>query len=248
MNDFRLCFVIPVFNHVQFMETLLGQLAIYNRQCIVVNDGSDNVSSNRLHDVVSQFDGVSLVSHDRNKGKGAAVITGLRQADSLGFTHALQIDADGQHDIKDVQSFIDTAADHKDSLIAGVPVYDVTVPKGRLYGRYITHIWVWINTLSFKIRDSMCGFRVYPLAAVIPIINSARIGQRMDFDTEIIVRLSWRGVDIVNKETKVIYPDDGVSNFKLVKDNVLISLMHARLFVGMIVRSPLLISRHFIRQ
>jgi hypothetical protein len=117
------------------------------------------------------------------------------------------------------------------------------VPKARLYGRLLTHVWVWINTLSLAIKDSMCGFRVYPLADVVDVIDHARLGRRMDFDPEIAVRLVWRGLKVVNLPTPVSYPRDGVSHFDTLWDNVRISGMHARLFFGMLLRAPLLLWR-----
>ena len=137
----------------------------------------------------------------------------------------------------------DDSAEHPDAVISGCPVYDQSVPKGRLYGRYLTHVWVWINTLSLQIRDSMCGFRVYPLAATLALLNRAQIGRRMDFDVEILVRLHWQGVPIRNRPTRVIYPEDGVSHFQLWRDNARISKMHARLFFGMLLRMPQLLWR-----
>jgi hypothetical protein len=117
------------------------------------------------------------------------------------------------------------------------------VPRSRLYGRYLTHVWVWINTLSFEIRDSMCGLRVYPLAATCEIWRKYRVDRRMAFDTEILVRLSWSGVRIIAVPTRVTYPRDGVSHFRMLKDNVHISWMHTRLFFGMLRRAPVLLFR-----
>ena len=167
----------------------------------------------------------------------------LREAGRRGYSHALQIDADGQHDPADVPRFLAMARETPGAVINGRPVYDASVPRGRLYGRYATHIWVWINTLSFEIRDSMCGFRVYPLAPTLALLQRERIGQRMDFDTEILVRLHWRGVRVRNLETRVTYPSDGVSHFDIWRDNVRISRMHARLFFGMLTRLPRLLAR-----
>lgn len=128
-------------------------------------------------------------------------------------------------------------------MICGYPVYDDSVPRARLYGRYATHIWVWINTLSFAIKDSMCGLRIYPLAATLRVVERQRIGRRMDFDTEIAVRLYWSGMGVVNLPTRVRYPEDGVSHFRVWRDNLLISAMHTRLFFGMLWRSPKLLWR-----
>jgi hypothetical protein len=93
----------------------------------------------------------------------------------------------------------------------------------------------------------MCGFRVYPLRTVLALADSEPMGERMDFDTEVVVRLHWRGVPIIEIPTRVLYPQDGVSHFQLWRDNVLISRMHARLFFGMLRRFPRLVARRFSR-
>jgi glycosyltransferase involved in cell wall biosynthesis len=178
-----------------------------------------------------------------NQGKGAAMLAGFREAGRRGHTHVLQIDADGQHACEDIPLFLARAREHTHAVIAGCPVYDDSVPRGRLYGRYATHVWVWINTLSFDIRDSMCGFRVYPLASVLDLIEHVRIGRRMDFDSDVIVRLHWRGVPVHNQPTRVTYPQDGISHFRMGRDNLRISAMHARLFFGMLLRAPRLLWR-----
>jgi hypothetical protein len=190
---------------------------------------------------------VTLVTHEVNQGKGGAVMTGFRTAHAMGFSHALQVDADGQHDLGDVARFLDAARAAPEALVAGYPVYDESVPRGRLYGRYATHVWVWINTLSLEIRDSMCGFRVYPLASVMALLGRTRLGLRMNFDIEILVRLHWDGVRFVQLPTKVGYPADGVSHFRLWLDNALISRLHASLFGGMLLRAPRLLARRWSR-
>jgi hypothetical protein len=171
------------------------------------------------------------------------MVAGFRAAAERGHTHVLQVDADGQHDCADIPEFLGKGRWNPEAVIAGSPIWDDSVPRSRFYGRYATHIWVWINTLSFDIRDSMCGFRLYPLATLVPLLDEVRIGRRMDFDSDVIVRLHWRGVPVLNQPTRVTYPQDGISHFRLWRDNVLISAMHARLFLGMLWRSPLLLWR-----
>jgi glycosyltransferase involved in cell wall biosynthesis len=213
---------------------------------VLVDDGSEPHCAAVL-DELARADDVTLVRLAQNQGKGGAMMAGLREAHRQGFTHALQIDADGQHDTRDIPRFIALARQHPEAVICGQPVYDASVPRGRLVARYATHVWVWINTLSLAIRDSMCGFRVYPLAAVVGLINRTRLGKRMDFDCEVLVRLHWRGIAIVNVPTRVTYPQDGVSHFRAWLDNVLISRMHAQLFVGMLWRAPGLLLRRVRR-
>ncbi len=236
--------VIPCYNHPDTIGLMVRAVRERGLDVVVVDDGSHADCAAVLDDLaVAHAPALTLVRLAQNQGKGGAMMAGLRQALALGFTHALQIDADGQHDVGDIPAFLALSREHPQAVICGQPVYDESVPKGRLYGRYATHIWVWINTLSLEIRDSMCGFRVYPLAPVVGLIDQVRLGRRMDFDPELLVRLHWRRVPLVSVPTRVSYPLDGISHFKLLKDNVLISGMHARLFAGMLARLPLLLWR-----
>lgn len=242
----KCCAVIPVFNHEHAVGAVVAALRTHGLPVLMVDDGSRPACAVVLDALVADDpQGVRLVRRAANGGKGAAVADGLRAAQAAGFTHALQIDADGQHDTADVPRFLAAAQAEPQHAIIGCPLYDESVPRGRLYGRYATHVWVWINTLSLRITDSMCGFRVYPLEAVVRELDRARIGRRMDFDVEVLVRLDWAGVPIRNLPTRVRYPEDGVSHFRPLADNLAISWMHTRLFFGMLWRAPRLIARHF---
>jgi len=234
--------VIPVYNHGGPIAGVVAALRGHGLPVLLVDDASEPGCAAVLDSLAQQPD-VTLLRLPVNEGKGGAVIAGLRRAAQLGWTHALQIDADGQHDTRDVPAFTAAAVAAPAQMICGYPIYDDSVPKARLYGRYATHIWVWINTLSLAIRDSMCGFRIYPLAATLRVVDGQHIGRRMDFDTEIAVRLYWSGMGVVNVPTRVRYPEDGVSHFRVWKDNVLISAMHTRLFFGMLWRAPMLLLR-----
>jgi glycosyltransferase involved in cell wall biosynthesis len=236
------CAVIPVYNHGGTVGGVAARLRAQGLPVLLVDDGSEAATAAQL-DALARQDGIRLVRLPHNQGKGAAVIAGMRAAAEQGYTHGLQIDADGQHDAGDAARFVAAAQARPDALICGCPVYDDSVPRARLYGRYATHIWVWINTLSFAVRDSMCGFRIYPLAATLPLLARASLGRRMDFDTEIAVRLVWAGVPVVNQPTRVHYPPGGISHFRVWRDNVLISAMHTRLFFGMLWRLPRLLAR-----
>jgi glycosyltransferase involved in cell wall biosynthesis len=243
---FKPCAVVPVYNHGASLPAVVRALLAEDLQCVLVDDGSSPAAA-KIIDELAENPLVHLLRHSHNQGKGAAVVSGLREASLLGFSHALQVDADGQHDLDGVALFLDRASQAPDALICGYPQYDSSVPKGRLYGRYLTHVWVWINTLSLSIRDSMCGFRVYPLQPTLALLDSTALGQRMDFDTEILVRLHWREQPMVWLPTRVRYPADGISHFRLWRDNLLISAMHARLFGGMLTRAPALLWRRLCR-
>jgi glycosyltransferase involved in cell wall biosynthesis len=241
---FKPCAVVPVYNHETAITTVVDALLASHLPCILVDDASSPACA-RVLDQLTLRDNVHLIRLAANQGKGGAVMTGFREASRLGFSHALQVDADGQHDLQDVRRFVELSRTHPEAVICGYPLYDDSVPKGRLYARYLTHVMVWINTLSLQIRDSMCGYRVYPLAPVLALIESAKIGKRMDFDSDILVRLAWRGLPMKWLQTRVHYPLDGVSHFRMFHDNVLISSMHTRLFFGMLLRSPVLLWRRW---
>ncbi|MFM5352804.1 glycosyltransferase family 2 protein [Aeromonas dhakensis] len=223
------CLLIPCYNHAGPLAAVLARLAEFKLPCLLVDDGSEPVAAAALDALAARYPWVSLLRHSHNQGKGGAVMTGLRRAHELGFSHALQVDADGQHDLTDLPALLAEARQHPAALVSGRPLYDDSVPKGRLYGRYITHVWVWIETLSFAIKDSMCGFRVYPLASTCALLERVALGRRMDFDTEVMVRLHWAGVPMRFVPTRVIYPVDGRSHFRLFRDNLDLSWMHTRL-------------------
>lgn len=235
------CFVIPVYNHPNYLEALVQYLNEFQLPIIMVNDGSDIECTTLLRDISGKNPWVELVEHEVNQGKGQAVITGLLKAKELGYSHALQLDSDGQHDWKDISKFLDASKNNPSAMIIGKPVFDASVPKKRLYGRYATHIWVWINSLSFEIKDSMCGFRIYPLDSTVAVLNKAKFQPRMGFDTEILVRLKWENVPFINVPTHVIYPEDGISHFNALRDNIGLTKAHSRLFAGMLIRLPKLI-------
>lgn len=235
------CFVIPVYNHPHYLAALTVHLNMFQLPIIMVNDGSDAECTAVLRSLAADNPLLDLVEHEVNQGKGGAVMTGLQHAYKQGYSHALQLDSDGQHDWNDIQRFLDASTHHPEAMVIGQPVFDESVPKKRLYGRYATHIWVWINSLSFEIKDSMCGFRVYPLAQTVKVLNSAKFQPRMGFDSEILVRLKWENVPFVNVPTRVIYPEDGISHFNVWRDNLGMARAHSRLLGGMLLRLPKLL-------
>lgn len=243
----KYCFIVPVFNHHDFIEGTLEKLLPFGIPVFLVDDGSVQKCANILRVLADAYERVQLIRLPENQGKGGAVMAGIRAANDAGFTHGLQIDADGQHDISDIPKFIEYSKTHPQSLVSGKPIYDDSIPKARLYGRYFTHVWVWVETLSLSIKDSMCGFRIYPLQKTIALCNSHSVGRRMDFDTDVMVRLYWRGVPVHFIPTRVIYPENGVSHFDKVADNILITKMHTRLVFGMFLRLPCLLLRKFRR-
>ncbi|MGH8311825.1 MAG: glycosyltransferase family 2 protein [Gammaproteobacteria bacterium] len=246
--NFKCCALIPVYNHYVGLEQIVTRLCAFGLPCLFVDDGSDASTKTVLRGIVSSITGVECMTLASNQGKGAAVMAGFEYAAKQGYTHVLQVDADGQHDLDDVPALLKLAETNPDKLISGAPLFDSSVPRVRFYGRYLTHVLVWVETLSLQLRDSMCGFRVYPLTPTLVLMRRARIGRRMDFDTDIMVRLYWRGVDTVFLPTRVRYPEDGISHFRLLADNARMTWLHIRLLLGMLPRIPSLLRRNFARR
>lgn len=239
---------VPVFNHGEAFARMLPRIADLGHPVLAVDDGSAAATGGLLDELTRAYPALSVVHHERNVGKGGAVATAIRFAARHGYRHVLQIDADGQHDAGDVPRFLALAEANPDAVVLGVPVFDHSVPRVRRIARYLTHAFVWLETLSFDIGDAMCGFRVYPVAPVLRLLDRRWLGKRMDFDPEILVRLHWRGIDVLSVPTRVVYPDGGISNFRMWRDNALITGMHVRLTLGMLLRLPLLLGRRLGRK
>lgn len=219
--------VIPFYNHFNAFSVFAEKLQTLPYPLLVVNDGSMEKETNLVKQLCSKYN-FYYIELEKNKGKGGAVIAGMKYAVDNGYTHIVQIDADGQHEYRDIDKFIELSQNNPEHIIAGTPVFDASVPKVRLYGRKITKFWVWIETLGADITDTMCGFRVYPLNKVkhiLPVLYFHRMG----FDIEILVKSYLNGIKIINLQTKVIYPENGVSHFNCFKDNIEITLMHTTL-------------------
>lgn len=245
LSQFNPCFLIPVYNHQGPLPGIVARLAAFDLPCVLVDDGSAPDCAEVIDGLAEQYAWVQGVRHSVNRGKGGAVKTGLFWAAEQGYSHAVQIDADGQHDLADLDKMLAAARKHPLAVILGQPIFDESIPKLRYYGRYLTHVWVYINTLSLQIHDAMCGYRVYPLAACVELMQHCDMEERMAFDVEILVRLYWQGLKMQSIPTHVGYPQDGVSHFRGWEDNLRISLTHARLFFGMLARLPRLLARHF---
>ncbi|MFC4701785.1 glycosyltransferase family 2 protein [Glaciecola siphonariae] len=237
------CLIVPHYKHEQLFAQFLPKLASLDLPCIVVDDGSGEASVESLKSALADYPNFHLVRHQRNRGKGAAVISASYYANALGFSHVLQIDADGQHCIDDVAKLIEHSKAHPQVIISGQPYFDESAPKARVYGRKVTDFWVALETLSLKVKDSLCGFRVYPISQLEKVIDRYLLGTRMDFDTEILVKAVWADIDVHFIPTKVIYHENTVSHFHYLRDNLLLIRLHIKLMFGMLLRSPVLVFR-----
>lgn len=232
------CIIVPHYEHLDELEAFLPSLLAAGLPVLVVDDGSSAATRERLRTLAREHGTVKVVERERNGGKGAAMVTGIRAGLALGFSHGIGVDADGQHDAADVGRLMSVAKEHPDSIVSGLPRFGPDIPRSRLYGRMITNGLVRLETGSRQIRDAMCGLRCYPLARIAAVCRGYRVRYRMDFDPEILVRAAWQGVPVRHVETRVRYPEGGVSHFRLFRDNVAMTLMHVRLLTGALIRWP----------
>jgi glycosyltransferase involved in cell wall biosynthesis len=212
----------------------------------VVVDGSTDGSPEGLEKMAKDDPGLKVLRLAKNSGKGAAVLHGLDVAADAGFSHVLTMDSDGQHPAGLIPAFMAASAAHPTSMILGKPVFDASAPLLRVRGRKISNAWADLETLWMGIGDSLYGFRVYPVEPLRQVMRGQRWMRRFDFDPEAVVRLAWRGVRPINLDAPVRYfgrDEGGVSHFNYWRDNLLLTWMHTRLFLGFLVRSPVLAIR-----
>ncbi|MEM1143660.1 MAG: glycosyltransferase family 2 protein [Pseudomonadota bacterium] len=232
------CVVIPHFNHADQLSEFLPKLMSSGVPVIVVDDGSDIGQREKLRALLATYPDASLHFTERNEGKGAAFFKGVDIAGALGFTHVVQIDADGQHDAKQLVEFIGQSCAYPRALICGAPIFDDDAPRARVYGRRVTDFFVMLETLSLAIRDSLCGYRVYPLDALGELRSRYSFAEGMGIDTDLIVKFSWEGVPIRFLDTRIVYGEGGVSHFRYFGDNLRLVRLHVRLLWGAFFRIP----------
>jgi len=232
----RVCAVIPSRNHSRVLPSIVTRLRETGLTVFIVDDASDAPSQAAIAALHAPDNGVTVFRFDINQGKGSAVLKGFALAHAAGFSHAVQIDADGQHDLASVPPMLAAAQTDPTALIVGTPVFDESIPMARNIGRWITHFWVSVELLRLSVVDAMCGFRLYPLAPVMALLAREPIGRGMDFDIDILVRLSWSGMPIRQIPVRVTYPADNTSNFDLWRDNLRITRVHTRLVLTMPLR------------
>jgi glycosyltransferase involved in cell wall biosynthesis len=209
----------------------------------VVVDGSTDGTAEGLQRMAAEDPQLKLIVLPVNRGKGSAVFAGLQAAQQAGFTHALTMDSDGQHPADLIPSFMHSSQQRPDAMILGQPVFDASAPLLRVRGRRVSNGWTNLETLGAGIADSLFGFRVYPIAELVAVMRRQPWMRRFDFDTEAVVRLAWRGVAPVNLPAPVKYltaAEGGVSHFNYLRDNALLTWMHARLVGEFLLRLPLL--------
>lgn len=227
-TDWRGCIVIPTYNNPRTIRGVTERARAYGLPIIIVDDGS-SADGREACAALARDQLATVIHHAQNRGKGAAVKTGFETARQLGYTHAVQVDGDGQHDLTHVPPFVDASRSQPQALVLGYPEYDETVPKIRLIARKLTTFWVDVETGRGTIRDAMIGFRIYPLE---PLRRVRIVADRMDFDIEIAVRLAWAKTPIINLPVKLRYltaDEGGISHFRVFWDNLRFTLLHSKL-------------------
>ena len=206
-------FVIPVYRHGATLDSVVANLIQYDFPIIVVDDGNDEENRAFIEAVDKKYPLVTLVSRQKNGGKGRAMFDGIRKAAEMGLTHILQLDSDGQHDAARAARFIELSKQNPKAIICGYPEYDKDAPKSRVNGRKFANGWIHLVTLSHEIKDAMIGFRIYPVEPFLKMLRRAfYIDGRMGVDIDVLVHLFWMGVPVISAPVKVFYPADGISN------------------------------------
>ena len=238
--------LIPSFNPgPRVVETVRQARAVWTPVWVVV-DGSTDGTDVLLRRLADDDAGIRLIVLARNQGKGAAVLAGIAEAAAAGFTHALTMDSDGQHPAGLIPEFMAASKLRPEAMVLGKPVFGAEAPLLRVNGRRVSNAWADLETLWMGIGDSLYGFRVYPIAPLLRIMRGNRFMRRFDFDPEAVVRLCWAGVQPLNIDAPVRYlsaAEGGVSHFRYLRDNALLTWMHTRLLIGFVLRLPVLIWR-----
>ncbi len=241
--------LIPSYNPGQTVyETVRSARAQWTPVWVVV-DGSTDGTAQGLQAMAAHDPGLRVIVLPHNQGKGAAVLAGISQAAAEGFTHALTMDSDGQHPAELIPAFMQASMRRPDAMVLGKPVFGPEAPALRVNGRKVSNGWANLETLWMGVGDSLYGFRVYPIAPLMRIMRGQRFMRRFDFDPEAVVRLCWADVTPLNIDAPVRYlsaDEGGVSHFKYLRDNVLLTWMHTRLFTGFLWRLPVLLWRRLV--
>lgn len=242
--------LIPSYNTGPVLyDTVAAARALWAPVWVVLDGSTDGTAAGMVERAKGDPE-LKVFVLARNAGKGAAVLHALELAREAGFSHVLTMDADGQHPAHLIPAFMQASIARPEAMILGRPVFDDSAPLVRVRGRQISNWWVGLETLGAGIGDSLFGFRVYPIAALVTVMRSQTGMRRFDFDPEAAVRLAWLGVVPVNLDAPVVYPrpeDGGVSHFHYGRDNLLLARMHLRLTLELLWRWPALAWRRWQR-
>lgn len=231
--------ILPSYNSGPLLARTAREVLDVWQPVWTVLDGSTDSSVGEITSLARAQPSLKVIRREQNGGKGEAVLTAFHRAHEAGFTHALVMDSDGQHPAGKVREFMALSQKHPGAMILGVPIFGPDAPPERVKGRRVGNSLAELETLGGGIRDSLFGFRLYPIEPSLRILESIRTARRFDFDTELAVRLFWAGVRPINRPVPVTYPPragGGVTHFKYLRDNLLLAGTHTRLCLLLLPR------------
>lgn len=235
--------ILPSYNSGDHLPRTMQAARHFCNPVWAVVDGSTDGSAEMACGLGG--DGYRVITLGKNSGKGGAVLAAFREALDAGFSHAIVMDADGQHTAEVIPRFLELCVENPGHLIAGVPIFGPDAPAERVNGRRVGNFFAALETWGLGASDSLFGFRLYPLKAALDILESTKSGRRFDFDTVLAVRLLWAGVPVINVPVPVRYPprgEGGMTHFRYIRDNLLLTRVHVRLCLEMIAHVPRLFS------
>lgn len=225
--------IIPSYNSGPLLQRTVATAREYWSPIWVVIDGSTDNSVSPVEAMAAADPGVRLFRLPSNRGKGAAVRHALTEAEASGFTHALVMDADGQHPVERIATFMATSAAAPNALVMGRPIFGADAPWIRVMSRRLSNVTAALITMR-RVGDTLFGFRVYPVASLLGAMRASSGMRGFDFDPEAVIRLAWAGAPLVHLSTPVRYlrsEEGGVSHFNYLRDNRLLTGMFLRLAV-----------------
>lgn len=232
--------IIPTYNNSGTLASVINGVLKYTDRIIVVNDGSNDLTA----EILEQFRNITVVTHEKNKGKGIALRTGFKKAIEMGFRYAITIDSDGQHNPGDLPKFIEKIETAPDSMIVGARnMEQSSVPGKSSFGHKFSNFWYKVET-GIDLPDTQSGYRLYPIEK----LRSIRyITNRFEFEIEVIVRAAWAGLNVTSVPVSVIYfpKETRVSHFRPLQDFTRVSILNTFLvFLAFAIFRPLMYIRN----
>ncbi len=228
----KLIIVIPVYNHAGTLLNIVNRALAVHDKVMVVDDGSTDGGAG----ILAGLD-VDVIRHEKNLGKGAAILTAARTARSLGMTHIVTMDADGQHDPNDFRRIVNVLKEDTDAMIIGRRNFQASdIPVLCRISRYLANFWFRVQT-GRSVGDARCGFRIYPLAVLENLTLRIR---RYAFETEVLVKAAWAGVKLLETDISVYFPPTGkrISQFNIFMDTLRVGLLNFHLTLRSITPLP----------
>ena len=224
----KICVIIPTYNNATTIRRVIEDVEKYCSSIIVVNDGSTDDTAAILQSIPSP---IEVVSYPDNRGKGYALVTGFKKAKALGYTHAITIDADGQHFADDIPCFIEGLKHNPEGFIVGCRnLTEENMPRQNTFANRFSNFWFRLQT-GINLPDTQSGYRLYTLSSLkgLNLITS-----RYESELELLVYAAWAGVDITSVNVKVYYPpaEERVSHFRPIYDFFRISVLNTVLCLG----------------